>query len=89
MAFVIVRDILVAYLSGTWLMILWLAITTRNPLYVGYAVLVNLLFTAALIPEIKDQLKARKEGKSDMKMDMGTFPMGRGMLKIMDKLKIK
>jgi glycerol-3-phosphate acyltransferase PlsY len=87
--FVIVHNILVAYLSGAWLMILWLAITTRSPLYVGYAVLVNLLFTAALIPEIKEQLKARKEGKSDMKMDMATFPMGRGMLKIMDKLKFK
>ena len=43
----------------------------------------NVDFTIALIPDAKDYFKQKREGKVDMRASMETFPMGRGMLKIM------
>jgi len=84
----VIKDILVAYISGTWLMILWLWFRTRDPAYLIYALTVNILFVVALLPEIRAQIKAHREGKADLQAGMETFPMGRGMLKIMNHFRI-
>lgn len=86
--FVLVRDVLVAYLAGVWLMIPWMWFRFRDPAYVLYAIVVNIIFMLALLPEIRNQIKAHKEGREDMTASMETFPMGRGMLKIMEKMKL-
>jgi glycerol-3-phosphate acyltransferase PlsY len=85
----IVKDILVAYLSGIWLLIPWFWFRTRDPIYVVYAIAVNIIIILALVPEIRDQIKSHREGRYDMQAAMASFPMGRGMLKIMERFGIK
>lgn len=86
---VIVRDVLLGYVLGPWLMIAWIWLFTRDWAYVAYAATVNLLFLIALIPDIRDQIKAHREGYYDMDVAMQTFPMGQMMLKMMEKLKLR
>jgi glycerol-3-phosphate acyltransferase PlsY len=84
----IVKDVLVAYLSGIWLLIPWFWFRTRDPVYVAYAIVVNIIIILALVPEIRDQIKSHREGRYDMQNAMESFPMGRGMLKIMERFGI-
>ncbi len=86
--FLLVKDVLVAYLAGVWLMIPWMWFRFHEPAYVLYAVAVNIIFMLALLPEIRNQIQAHKEGREEMTASMETFPMGRGMLKMMEKLKL-
>ena len=85
----LVRDILVAYLSGIWFLIPWFWFRTHDPVYVVYAIAVNLIIILALAPEIRDQYKAHREDRYDNSAAMASFPMGRGMLKIMERFGIK
>ena len=85
----IVRDILVAYLSGAWFMIPWLWFNTRDPAYLAYAIAVNAMFMLSLIPEIRMQIEYRRAGNTDIAAGLETFPMGRGMLKLMNRFSIK
>jgi glycerol-3-phosphate acyltransferase PlsY len=81
----VVKDVLVAYLSGIWLLIPWFWFRTRDPIFLAYALAVNIIIILALVPEIRDQIKSHREGRYDMQAAMGSFPMGRGMLKIMER----
>jgi glycerol-3-phosphate acyltransferase PlsY len=81
--FFIVRDILIAYNSGLWFLLLWLIIFKGDWPYIVYGVVMNILFTVAILPDIKDHLRKKREGDVDMGAGMELFPMGRGMLKIM------
>jgi len=83
LGFYLVKDILVAYMVGAWLMIPWLWFRTHDVAYVVFAIAMNIMYIFALIPEIRAQIKARREGKANMTNAMESFPMGRGMLKIM------
>lgn len=82
LGFAVVRDLFFAYVGWTWLMIPWLWIRTKDPVYGIYALAVNMAFFLALVPEIKRYLKARKRGEVDMQQGMEVTPMGRGMLKM-------
>jgi hypothetical protein len=64
-------------------MIPWFWFRTQDPAYLVYAVLVNVIYILALLPEIQGQIKAHREGRADMEKGLESFPMGRGMLKIM------
>ena len=86
---VVIRDVLVSYLAGVWLLIPWLWFRTNDPYHIGYAVMVNLLFMFSLIPEIRDALQSRKDGTYDFTLAMKSIPMGQGMLKMMDFFKFK
>lgn len=79
----VVKDLMVAYLAGVWLMIPWLWFRTRDPWHLAYILLANAFFMLSLIPEMKLVLKARREGRSDLANSMEFIPMGRGMLRIM------
>lgn len=83
---VVVRDMLVAYLAGLWLVIPWMWIRTQRVEYVAYAVAVNVLVMVAMIPDIKDNLKLKREGVLNQEMMMQAVPMGRGMLKMQDQI---
>lgn len=86
---VVVKDIMLAYLSGPWLMVIWLWFRTHDPIFVLYGLCVNLFFFIALIPEIREYIKNQREGKVDFEAGMQAFPMGRSMMKIMEKLSKK
>jgi len=81
--FFIIRDVLIAYLSGLWFYLLWMILFKSNWQYIVYAVVMNIIFIIALIPDVKDYVKKKKAGQVDLRASMVSFPMGRGMLKIM------
>jgi glycerol-3-phosphate acyltransferase PlsY len=79
------RDIVVANLLWIVLLIPWLWWRTDgSPAHILYAVIVNILFVLAMIPEYKIAMKYRQEGRY-FEYGLGSMkssPMGRGMLKI-------
>ncbi len=58
----VMRDMLIAYSLGQWLLIPWFAFLAGPP-EVAYAVAINLLFTIAMIPELRSYLKMRRAGE--------------------------
>ncbi len=87
--FFIIRDILLAYVSGLWFVLLWLILFKGDWPHIVYGVVINIIFMLALIPDTKDYLKKKRAGQVDMGAGMETFPMGRGMLKIMKFFKVE
>jgi len=83
---VVVRDYFVAYMAGLWLLIPWIWFRTHRLEYLAYAVVVNVLYVVAMIPDLEQYLKIRREVAVDPKMMMETNPMGRGMLKMSEWL---
>lgn len=84
--FAIVHDMVVAYLSGIWLIIPWIWFRTHDPILLGFAILLNVLFILALTPELKRYLEMRKRGEINMDMSMDATPMGRGMKKMAQRM---
>lgn len=84
------KDFLIAYLAGLWLIIPWLWFTTQDVTYLIYGLVANFLFIVAMLPELRDILKVRdKFGKGSLPGMMDKTPMGRSMLKIMEKLRFR
>lgn len=89
---IVFRNMIVATLSWIWLLIPWLWWRSGGDLaHILYAVIVNVLFLLAMIPEYKTAMKYKKEGKmieyglSNLKSN----PMGRGMLKMAKFFKVE
>jgi glycerol-3-phosphate acyltransferase PlsY len=82
----VIRDFIVAYIAGLWLLIPWVWFRTHCLEYVAYAVIVNVLYVIAMIPDLKQYLSIRQTTDVDPRMVMETNPMGRGMIKISDWL---
>lgn len=59
---VVLRNTLLGFLLGPWLMIPWLWFRTRDPWHLIYAVAVNCLIVLAMIPEIKARIDRRRRG---------------------------
>jgi glycerol-3-phosphate acyltransferase PlsY len=82
---VILRNLVVASLSWLWLLIPWFWWRTGgDPVYITYAVVINIIFLLAMVPEYKTAMKYKREGKYT-EYGLGTLkanPMGRGMLKM-------
>jgi len=84
---VVLRDVWAAYCAGVWAMIPWLWFTTRDPVLVGYALLVNAIFMLGMIPETRQWFRIRRENKwNDTTEVMQLSGMGRGLLKMARKL---
>jgi glycerol-3-phosphate acyltransferase PlsY len=84
---VVVRDMWTAYCAGVWAMIPWLWFTTHDPVYLLYAVVVNVVFMIGMIPETRQWFKIRRENKwNDTTEVMQLSGMGRGLLKMARKL---
>jgi glycerol-3-phosphate acyltransferase PlsY len=82
---VVFRNMIAANLMWMWLLIPWFWWRTDGDIrYILYAVVVNILFILAMIPDIKMAMKYRREGKY-IEYGLGNLksnPMGRSMLKI-------
>jgi len=77
------RDVLVAYMGGLWLLIPWLWFRTHDLWHLAYAIAVNVIFGVAMIPEMTQYLKLKREGKgADLSQAMQTTGMGRGIYKM-------
>jgi glycerol-3-phosphate acyltransferase PlsY len=86
----IVRNMVVASLSWLWLLIPWMWFRTNDWVYVLYAIIVNLLFLLAMIPEIKRAISYWRAGKLHAYGEsmLRSNPMGRGMIKMAERFKI-
>jgi glycerol-3-phosphate acyltransferase PlsY len=79
----IVRDFLVAYVAGIWFLIPWLWFRTHDVGHVIYAIAVNILFILGMIPELKQYVRFRREGKgADLAEVMQHTGMGRGIYRM-------
>lgn len=89
---VILRNIIAANLAWLWLLIPWFWWRTNgDPAHILYAVVVNVLFLLAMIPEYKAAMKYKREGKM-IEYGLGNLksnPMGRGMLKMAKFFKVE
>jgi len=87
LSLVVLRDVLLAYMSGVLLLIPWVFFRTHNMAYVLYAVVVNIFFVIAMLPEIRNYERIKREEKwDDPAAVIELSGMGRGMLKMGRKL---
>jgi len=83
----IVRDVIVAYMGGLWLIIPWLWFRTHDVAHLAYAIIVNVIFVVAMVPEIRLYIKFRREAKDvDISQMMQYTGMGRGIYKMARRL---
>jgi hypothetical protein len=83
---VVVRDHFVAYMAGLWLLIPWIWFRTHRLEFVAYAVVANVLYAMAVIPDLKQCPRIRQTTDVDPRMVMDTNAMGGGMIKMSDSL---
>ena len=87
LGFVILRDMLSAYLASVLLIIPWIWFRTHDTGYLAYALVVNAIFLAAMIPEIRRWIVIRREKQwDDVTEVMQLSGMGRGLLRLANKL---
>jgi glycerol-3-phosphate acyltransferase PlsY len=87
---VVFRNLMLAYGSWLWLMIPWIWLRTHDPVYLGYVIVVNLIFAIATLPETRTILRYRREGKLEAYLDglTASSPRWRGMKKLADRLDV-
>lgn len=86
---IVIRDLLVAYLSGLWLLVIWLWFRTHEMAYVWYGLAANLIFLFSMIPEIKQYLDLRRRGfGADIGETVQLTGMGRGIYRFARRLKL-
>lgn len=84
---VVFRDVLTAYMAGVLLIIPWVFFRTHDAAAVLYAVFVNILFVIAMLPEIRNWNRIKREEKWDDPAEVIQLSgMGRGLLKMGRKL---
>jgi glycerol-3-phosphate acyltransferase PlsY len=83
---VVLRNVLVSYLAGLWLMIPWVWFRTRDLAHLIYVVFVNVIFVVAMIPEIRNIRDRRRRGvQGDFAGAMEATPMARGIKRIANR----
>lgn len=81
----IFRDVLLAYMAGMWLMIPWLWFRTYDVAYLTYAIVINILFLVAMLPDLRQYFKFKREGKVNLADALQTTDM-RHLTNLADKL---
>jgi glycerol-3-phosphate acyltransferase PlsY len=84
---VVARSVIVAYMAGVWFVLPWLWFRTHQAAYAVYACVLILLFTIAILPEIREWRRIARDGTwSDPAAVMQLSGMGRGMIKLARRL---
>lgn len=79
----VIREFLVSFLAGLWLMVPWFWFRTHDLAHLVYGLVVNLLFLLAVLPDMVQIIQLRRKGvDSDLSLAMDLTPMGRSMKKI-------
>lgn len=80
----VVKNIIMSYMAGLWFLIPWMLLIGRGKDYFLYAIAVNLIFFIAMLPDLKSYKSIEDSGALDQQAIMESFPMGRGLLKMME-----
>lgn len=83
----ILRSFTVGFLLSLLLIIPWLWVRFHQPVFLIYGILINLIYLVLFAKDIKEYLRPGVRRMSEREV-MEQMPMGRGMLKIMAKLKL-
>jgi glycerol-3-phosphate acyltransferase PlsY len=84
---VVLRNVLVSYMAGLWLMIPWVWFRTRSWPHLAYTIFVNVIFVLAMVPDIRGMMDRKRRGVSgDFAAAMETTPMGRGIQKMAHRI---
>jgi glycerol-3-phosphate acyltransferase PlsY len=79
----VLRDLLVAYTAGLWLLIPWLWFRTSDLDYVWYAVAANVIYVLSMLPDIRKYLDFKRRGlNADISEVVQLTGMGRGMYRV-------
>ncbi len=83
----VLKNVLISYMGGLWLMIPWLWFTTHDPAHLAYVLFVNIVFALAMIPDIRGILDRRRRGlEGDVMQAMEMTPMGRMIKKMANRV---
>jgi glycerol-3-phosphate acyltransferase PlsY len=83
----VLRNPFVLFLGGILLFIPWVGLVWRNWSYVLYAIGLNVVLYIALIPEIRADIKRRKEGTgATFEEAIEEVPMSKGLAKMARKM---
>lgn len=84
---VVARSVIVAYMAGVWFVLPWLWFRTHRVDYAVYACVLIVLFTIAVLPEIREWRRIARDGRwADPTAVMQLSGMGRGMIKMARRL---
>jgi glycerol-3-phosphate acyltransferase PlsY len=84
---VVLRNLIISYMAGLWLMIPWIWFRTHDLTQLTYVVFANIMFVVAMIPELKKVLALRRDGvNSDMEQAMESMPMTRMIKKMSSRM---
>jgi glycerol-3-phosphate acyltransferase PlsY len=84
---VVLRDVIAAYIVGVVFIIPWLWFRTHDLAYLAYAVAINLILAIAIIPEIKQMQRLKREENWDDPVAVFQLTgMGRGIIKMAKKI---
>jgi acyl phosphate:glycerol-3-phosphate acyltransferase len=84
---ILLKNPVILYMGGLWLMIPWLWFATHSLAYVAYAVFANVIFLLAALPAYRTLRENQRKGaKLDYATVMERTPMGRGILKMATRL---
>jgi glycerol-3-phosphate acyltransferase PlsY len=84
---VILRNLYFTYMAGLWLLVPWLWFRTHDAYVILYLVFVNVLFTIATLPEMRQYFRLRKEAHwSDPFQAWQVSAMGRGIARMASRL---
>lgn len=79
----VIRDAMVTFIGWMWLMIPWLWFRTSDWRFAIFALVINVLFLVAMIPEIRAYIQHTREGTAlDFEGALKTTHMGRGLYKM-------
>ena len=80
--FIVFKDMMVAFASGPFLFLVWLAIFKGDWPHILFGITINIIILLKLMPDIINLIKLR-DSKADISNVMDQTGMGRGMKKMM------
>lgn len=84
---VVLRNLMLSFSAGLWLMIPWLWIRTHDLAHVAYAVFINVIYSVAMIPEFRRAIDYSRRGvQVDFSRSMESIPMARMLKKMVNRV---
>lgn len=86
---IVFRSMLLTFVLPLLLLVPWFWYRTADTWYVAYAAAINVLYLITMVADVRAYLPKDKGAVISERAVMEQMPMGRGMLKLLDKLGLK